>query len=531
MEYDAFLPHKEYQAQTQAQTQGQPRSPSSRVSLQAQPPQQQFYHNNGEYGSGGEHRDGQPLAMAEQSAGAMQQPYHQSFHQSPTLSASHTLLARSQAAPGGPGASGGLMDVPHSPSFQGYHQPVQYQPAFQTSPPLQMQGVPVSQAGYRTSQSGYPSSGPGEPMGAPGYISSGEEHLDYVVDPYRSAYSQQHASSLSPYHEDLNQPSYNPRYSVVSSGGASGQHYPMQMLQHRDSNQALLSAPFHPQASSATHQQSYTESGMSQPFQQGGQGTDEDEKDMPQRGSHSNDGRSGHRRSNTGRQSKVFATLDNSEEEGQEKGDSRWKEKKRCPPVVTRDHIEEPFTLQVRVDNSDNYLPFRLNSMDMKVWMKIDFTNIGNNDDLPSNYVIKPRQISDISIPMALNYTSLKIDTNADGTLQALFTACKPVPANSPDPVVGLNLVFGGTMHVWGLSWVWKPQFSFNVDSAPCPVNAREPVEIAPPSPPQPTPSSGPVNGTTTAGTRTRSATATGTGTPLPNLTTTASTPGTTTPP
>lgn len=162
--------------------------------------------------------------------------------------------------------------------------------------------------------------------------------------------------------------------------------------------------------------------------------------------------------------------------------------------------------------------------------MKIDFTKIGNNDDLPSNYVIKPRQISVISIPMALNYTSLKIDTNADGTLQTLITACKPVPPSSPDPVVGLNLVFGGKMFVWGLSWVWKPQFSFNVDSAPCPVNAREPVEIEPP-PPQSTSTSGPVSGTMTLGTRTGTPTATLTGTHLSSMTMTTSAPGATTPP
>ncbi|KAF9573117.1 hypothetical protein EC968_008966 [Mortierella alpina] len=517
MEYDAFLPHKEYQAQ--AQTQGQPRSPSSRTSLQAQQQQQQFYHNSGGCGAGGERRDGQPLTVPEQSVGAMQQPYYQS----PTLSASQALPARSLAAPGGPGASGGGLDVSHSPSFQGYHQPVQYQPALQTSPPLPMQGAPVSHPGYRASLSGYASSGPGEPLGASGYGSGGEEHLDYVVDPYRSAYSQQHTASVLPYHEDLNQPSYNPRYSIISSSGTSGQHYPMQMLHNRDSNQALLSAPFQPQASPVMHQLSQAESRMSQPLHQRGQELEEDESDRLRRASHSKDDLNAS-------QTKAFATLDDSEAEEQEKGESRWREKKRCPPVVTRDHIEEPFTLQVTVDNTDNYLPFRLNSLDMTVWMKIDFTKIGNNDNLPSNYVIKPRQISVISIPMALNYTSLKIDTNADGTLQTLFTACKPVPPNSPDPIVGLNLVFGGKMFVWGLSWVWKPEFSFNVDSAPCPVNARDPVEIKPPPPPQPSPT-GPVNGTTTVGTRTGSATSTVTGTHSSTMTTTAPVSGATTPP
>lgn len=104
--------------------------------------------------------------------------------------------------------------------------------------------------------------------------------------------------------------------------------------------------------------------------------------------------------------------------------------------------------------------------------MKIDMTKVGNNDDLPSSFTFKAKQIQTISVPMVFDYTSLKIDTNSDGTFQQLLTACKPLAAGATP--IGLNLVFGGKLNVWGLSWVWSPQFSFNVLNAPCPINAKD---------------------------------------------------------
>ncbi|KAG0204857.1 hypothetical protein BGX28_003354 [Mortierella sp. GBA30] len=568
MEQDAFLPHTEYQAQTQARGRGY--SPSARASLQLQQQQQQFYPAmGGAYAPTGQLTQGPPLVPGEQ----------QSYLQSPTLSASQSLLARTQAGPGVSGVIGGV--------------------------------------------SGY----------IPG--SGGEDRLDYVVDPYRSAYAQQHGAS-SPYHgsavppDDLNQGSYNPRYSFASSNGAAvgggGQRYPMHTLQSQGSNQALLSSAFRPQASTATtapssesefgggkgsepdhdiseesggrgimhsgrsrqssaamHQFSSTESGMSRRMHKGDEEeAEEDENaEILQRVSQShlrnggavteNNGGKNNRRSNSTRRIKGLASFDDSEEEGQERGATRRKDSKRCwccsrrvcvyisfflaiclgvalffvvprapsfsyysvkalgPPVVTKDQIEEPFTLQIRADNNDNYLPFRLTSMEMTVWLKLGMTKIGNNDDFASSFVIKPRQISVISVPMTLSYTSLMIDTNADGTLQELISACRPVDPNANGPVQGINLTFGGKMHVWGLSWIWKPQFSFNVDGVPCPVNARDPVELPPPAHLPSTPSTPPGNGTATA-THAGSATHTATGTSISTQARTSSAPATSTP-
>lgn len=139
--------------------------------------------------------------------------------------------------------------------------------------------------------------------------------------------------------------------------------------------------------------------------------------------------------------------------------------------------------------------------------MKIDMTKIGNNDGLPSSFTIKAKQIQTISVPMTIDYTSLRIDTNTDGTFQQLITACKPTAPTGT--AQGINLTFGGKLYVWGLSWAWKPQFSFNVDNVPCPINARDPTTL-PPQPPVATS----VTSTATAsvsgsGSRTLTATAT----------------------
>jgi len=146
--------------------------------------------------------------------------------------------------------------------------------------------------------------------------------------------------------------------------------------------------------------------------------------------------------------------------------------------------------------------------------MKIDLTKIGNNDDLPSSFTFKAKQIQIISVPMVFDYTSLKVDTNSDGTFQQLITACKPLAAGASP--MGLNLVFGGTLHVWGLYWVWKPQFSFNILNVPCPINAQDPDSLplppsAPTSPTLPPPSTASVSGHAVSGAATNTvATATG---------------------
>ncbi|KAG0258430.1 hypothetical protein BG011_003322 [Mortierella polycephala] len=421
-------------------------------------------------------------------------------------------------------------------------------------------------------ENGYPS--PGSAAGYP----IGEEQSDHVVDPYRSAYSQQplqqqqqhQHSGFSPYlgspsnpYEDMNQTTFSSRYSQASSNGLSGggqgqQQYPMRTLQSQDSNQALLLhqqqqqrhlqsdmdqdnhsfAGGRTQQSSAIHQLSSTESAMSQRAKNE---KDEDEADenaeILNRLSRSNsrtqnskdggDGKEGgffsRKKRNKGIAAAHRASSEDSEEEGQERGALRQREKKRCgccsrrscvyitffaliclaiimyfivprspgfsyvsvspkgPPVIYSNQIQEPFSMQIRVDSSDNYLP---------MWLKIDQSKIGHNKGLQSSFTIEPKTIQVISVPMLLDYKTLKLDTYADGTLQTLIRACQVVDPNSGMSNEGINLTVGGKLKVWGLSWVWKPEFSFNVDNVPCPVNARDPnTPDLPPASPPPSPS------------------------------------------
>ncbi|KAI9234749.1 MAG: hypothetical protein BYD32DRAFT_438950 [Podila humilis] len=215
-----------------------------------------------------------------------------------------------------------------------------------------------------------------------------------------------------------------------------------------------------------------------------------------------------------GKEHKSSDIDDDDEEEGQEKGANRQRDGKRCwccsrrmcvymsflfllclsvalffvlprspaisfvsaqgpDPVFSRGRIQESFTLQMRVDSSDNYLPIKLSSVEMTVWWKLDGTKIGTNEGLSSSVTIHPKMVQTISLPMAFDYQSLRIDPNTDGVLDTLTKACTPLPAGSTQLPNRLNLTFGGKMKVWGLSWIWKPEFSFNVGMA-CPNNAKD---------------------------------------------------------
>ncbi|KAF9175065.1 hypothetical protein BGX21_002901 [Mortierella sp. AD011] len=422
---------------------------------------------------------------------------------SPTLSDNQTLLSRPVGSGGMPGGN--------SP-FQAY--------------------LPVQQQSYSPHQSS-------------SHIPT-QDRQDYRVDPYRSAYSQhqhhqqqfqqmQQQGSFSPYHgtsvplED----SYNSRHSLSSSNGASmagGQRYPMRTLHSHDSNQhsqggatpassefgggrsdryqdledGSLIGTTNRQSSAMQHQYSLADSNPGAGHRvKDGEREDENAEIL------TSDKKSKNKKTNK------FISVEDDEEEGQERGEMRYRDSKRCwccsrrqcvymtfvlliclaialyfviprppvfafisvtsmgDPVITAGEVQEPFSIQMQVDSSSNYVPLRINSVEMSMWMKIDMTNIGNNNGLSSSFTIKPRTIQSVSLPMVMDYTSLMIDTNADGIYQDLIAACTPVSSSSGATSLGLNLIFGGKLYISGLSWVWKPQFSFNAENVPCPVNAN----------------------------------------------------------
>ncbi|KAG0221439.1 hypothetical protein BGX31_009830 [Mortierella sp. GBA43] len=343
------------------------------------------------------------------------------------------------------------------------------------------------------------------------------------VDPYRTALPH-HRGSHSPYGiEGFN----NSRYSMNSSSGASAvggtsHQYPMQALngqQHHGhgSNSHLPSSfythqqhiPTGATPTSSVYGERYQDhregslvglTGRPSPLQSnykaatalgmpGAEEEDEEDPEILQKVAGSNVSRL----SKGGRHLPASASVDtDDEEEGQERGAMRRKEAKRCwccsrrvcvymsfviivilivvlyfvvprspgfsfeavssmgDPVITRDQVQEPFSIRLRVDSTENYLPLRLSSIEMT------------------------------------------IETTTDSVYMELADACTPIPQNSGKTPRGINLVIGGKMKVWGLSWIWKPQFGFNADNVPCPINAREP-------PPEPTPTPEPVPTTTTS--------------------------------
>ncbi|KAF9425995.1 hypothetical protein BGZ76_002985 [Entomortierella beljakovae] len=415
--------NKDYQ--TQVQSQGH-----SGIKQQSPPNS----NGHGSYRQSEDPKTTSPTLSEDHAFTSTTQPYQTS----PVLSENQPILARVQqpglvpsGVIGAPGGTPGGNSRPSSP-LHGY-QPVQqpfYSP-YQSNQPLQTQ-----------------------------------DRQEYRVDPYRSVYSQQQYQMQqmqyqgSPYHEPP---------------GSMG--YPMRALPSHESHLALTashqshshsgttpaSSDFGGgrsdryqdiedgrQSSTMQHQYSMTDSSADADRQiKKGEEGDEDSEIMQSLSGSKN----GYTKSN--KKKNRSASGENSEEEGQERGALRQRDGKRCWCCSRR----------------------------LCMWMKIDQTKIGNNKDMPSSFVIKPKNMNQvISVQMMMDYTSLKIDTNADGTLQTLIAACKPIDTSTGAIPRGINLTFGGKMYIWGLSWIWKPQFSFNVESVPCPVNARDPDSMLPPS-------------------------------------------------
>ncbi|GJJ79129.1 hypothetical protein EMPS_11488 [Entomortierella parvispora] len=200
-------------------------------------------------------------------------------------------------------------------------------------------------------------------------------------------------------------------------------------------------------------------------------------------------------------------------------------------PVVTKSRIKEQFQIQLIVDSTSNYLSLRIDRMDVSVTLKSlqDGAKIADNDDLDSAFIISPKTTEMVSLPMRLDYRTAAPPTvsatamnstgsasyvnSTDVVYQQLVKACTPINVdNTTDSSMlsasasssslkasaapGLNVVIHGQMHVWGLSWIWKPSFDISVMNLPCPINApsRNPVSELPPGPPVPTspPSSSP---------------------------------------
>ncbi|KAG0332106.1 hypothetical protein BG000_010332 [Podila horticola] len=151
-------------------------------------------------------------------------------------------------------------------------------------------------------------------------------------------------------------------------------------------------------------------------------------------------------------------------------------------PWIGKDRIREPFTIQIMVDSRNNYLPIRVESFDVTIWLKMSGDKIADNYDLPSEFVIEPRMTQVLNIPMRLDYKAQALtDGEEDSTFAMLVQACTPVNDTSMAArLPKLDLTVGGRLHVWGLSLVWKPEFRLSVEDVPCPSNANPSGHHAP---------------------------------------------------
>ncbi|KAF9083886.1 hypothetical protein BGX27_003972, partial [Mortierella sp. AM989] len=143
-------------------------------------------------------------------------------------------------------------------------------------------------------------------------------------------------------------------------------------------------------------------------------------------------------------------------------------------PMMTNDRIRGSFSVQLFVDNYSNYVPIRLNSIDMIVSIRPEKAMIANNKGISSSVVFEPRTRQVISIPMMLDYRSKNKNRKSDDILQELITACTPVDLRSGATSPGIDFTIEGFLHVWGLSWIWKPTFRVEADNIPCPINSRD---------------------------------------------------------
>ncbi|KAF9127580.1 hypothetical protein BGW39_005781 [Mortierella sp. 14UC] len=147
------------------------------------------------------------------------------------------------------------------------------------------------------------------------------------------------------------------------------------------------------------------------------------------------------------------------------------------PVETSKDGIEELFSIRLRVDSKANYLPIRLNRLDLTIVLESGTAKIADNANLASSFVIQPRVAEVVAIPMKLQYQTAK---KGDMILDDLVEACTPIQqsprARLPSPQggqpLGFDIIVVGKLDIWGLSWVWKPEFSFPAQDVPCPINA-----------------------------------------------------------
>ncbi|KAF9107416.1 hypothetical protein BGX29_006456 [Mortierella sp. GBA35] len=418
------------------------------------------------------------------------------YRHSPTLLASQTLAASYTGRPESP-----------------------FQPYLPYQPYSNQQQLPSPTMGdaYRSSGS----------LSSPGlgpflsHYGVHEERSEYKADPYRSAYSQSvnnnnnntattkassHHSNGSPYlgsgsgspntHEDFSS-SFESRLSGLRSqpNSSNSLRYPMRDLAGQDSNQAL-SASYYEHGGHGRNQQQKQQQQQQQQSskratptatssENGGVQSDQDLAAVHIRQSTNKYLSQASKTDSSGTKKAKTVEEDEEDEILQKLGVFFESVLSGGPAEMSKDGIEEAFHLQLLVDSRANYLPIRLNRLDMKIWLQAENTKIADNANIPVGFVIQPRVAEMHSVHMRLKYRTTQKDSGRDRILEDLIEACTLItpspqsmlPKSPGSRPPGFDLIVGGKLDVWGLSWVWKPEFSLSVEDVPCPVHAPSPLQ------------------------------------------------------
>jgi len=122
------------------------------------------------------------------------------------------------------------------------------------------------------------------------------------------------------------------------------------------------------------------------------------------------------------------------------------------------------FDLILLVDNSQNYIPFKFNHIDLQVFDQ-------NNPSLrfpiangTNSFTLQPRIASNVTFPITSNY----VPSNAsDPTLNNFVEACAPVAADVKRPT--LNLRAEIQLFIWGIDWAYRPSITRAFPGLVCP--------------------------------------------------------------
>ncbi|KAI8059961.1 uncharacterized protein B0P05DRAFT_558220 [Gilbertella persicaria] len=134
---------------------------------------------------------------------------------------------------------------------------------------------------------------------------------------------------------------------------------------------------------------------------------------------------------------------------------------------TTKMSLSTQWQLNITADNSDNWVPTRISSIDVTI--VDDSTQLAFGAGSTGSLVLSPRKKSAIAIPMDIHYeTTLTNDT----TFQDLYNACgvqvtSSMPFENQQDV--LNVTLHVTFHIAGI--VWSPMRDIPIHGLICPTN------------------------------------------------------------